>query len=92
MIEIKDIMPLGFLKKSRFTGSFQGMRFLLRKSGPEDSPLLEAVAWPEPYCFEASEESSHISASFPFSQEGIAQAVDWLGAVHQERFSTKSAF
>ncbi|RZT00467.1 hypothetical protein [Cuneatibacter caecimuris] len=91
MIQVSDIMPLNFLKKSRFAGSYRGMRFLLHKvsEGAEEAQkdCLEVIVWPEPFCFEASEESDHVKASFEFSGDGIAEAVDWLNRQHRERFS-----
>lgn len=32
MIDIKDVMPISFLKKEPFTGSFQGMRYRIEKA------------------------------------------------------------
>jgi len=32
MINIKDVMPISFLKKEPFTGSYQGMRYRMEKS------------------------------------------------------------
>lgn len=32
MIDIKDVMPISFLKKEPFTGSYQGMRYRMEKS------------------------------------------------------------
>lgn len=32
MIDIKDVMPISFLKKEPFTGSFHGMRYRIEKA------------------------------------------------------------
>lgn len=32
MIDIKDVMPISFLKKEPFTGSYQGMRYRMEKA------------------------------------------------------------
>lgn len=34
-IEKKDLMPLSFLKKERYTASFQGMRYFMEKKEEE---------------------------------------------------------
>ena len=31
MLELKDFMPINFLKKEKFTGSHKGMRFQMEK-------------------------------------------------------------
>ena len=35
MLELKDFMPINFLKKEKFTGSYQGMRFRMEKTEAE---------------------------------------------------------
>ena len=32
MLELKDFMPINYLKKEKFTGSHQGMRFRMEKA------------------------------------------------------------
>ena len=51
MIDLHGQISMGFLKKRRFTGSFQGMRYLLQKKETEigeskTETVLEAVVWP----------------------------------------------
>ena len=38
MIEYKDVMPISFLKKEPFTGSYQGMRYRIEKT---ETPIAE---------------------------------------------------
>ena len=42
MIERKTLMSLGFLEKQNLTGSYQGMRYLLKKQKEEDDPYRTA--------------------------------------------------
>ena len=72
MIDLHGQISFAFLKKSRFTGSFQGMRYLLQKqereshegeASAETKTVLEAVIWPE---------------------EGLWEAVDWLNKEFEE--------
>ena len=62
-IELHGDISIPFLKKSRFTGSFQGMRYVLIKHEKELEPateqapaktenMLRAIIWPEPVNFE----------------------------------------
>ena len=54
MLELKDFMPVNYLKKERFTGSYNGMRFCMEKAEHEGSDtMLAVVVWPEPYGYDA---------------------------------------
>lgn len=88
MIELHGQISMAFLKKSRFTGSYQGMRYLLQKAervkqdGQEQEDktetVLEAVIWPEPFHFEKTEEEKKHKKDFPFHEDGLWEAVGWL--------------
>lgn len=91
MIDLHGVISMPFLKKSRFTGSYQGMRYVLQKAervseeAREDVPagtetVLEAVIWPEPLNFEHTPEEKKHRKDFPFSQDGLWEAVAWLNA------------
>ncbi|MCD8082254.1 MAG: hypothetical protein LUE86_01705 [Clostridiales bacterium] len=92
-IDLHGDISIAYLKKSRFTGSFRGMRYLLEKAeadgketeereaaGPE--PVIRAVIWPEPFNFEVTGEEKKHHKDFPFTTDGIWEAVDWLNAEH----------
>jgi hypothetical protein len=79
-------MPTNYYKKEPFTGSDQGMRYMIRKKEQEEGPvLLEVIVWPQPFCFEKTPDEKKVSNTFSFDEEGIAQAVAWLNTVHEER-------
>ena len=44
MLQLKDFMPVNFLKKEKYTGSCKGMRFRMEKFEKEgaDAPILRA--------------------------------------------------
>ncbi|HBD01165.1 MAG TPA: GNAT family acetyltransferase, partial [Lachnoclostridium sp.] len=42
------------------------------------------VVYPEPYCYEATPEEQKIRTSFPFTEEGRGQAVDWINEQYEE--------
>lgn len=87
MIDLHGDISIPFLKKSRFTGSYQGMRYVLLKaeSAAEEAAesVIRAVIWPEPFNFEATPEEKKHSRDFPFSADGLWEAVDWLNAEHE---------
>lgn len=84
MIQRSDILSIPYLKKSAFTGSCQGMRYRLEKVVVEEAEVLRAVIWEGPYCYDISKEEDRESNEFPFSEEGICQAAEWLNERWQQ--------
>lgn len=63
MIDLKEVMPISFLKKEPFTGSYQGMRYRMEKAdiqAAEDSEekktVLRVCIWPQPFCFDKTDD------------------------------------
>lgn len=78
MLSREDFLSLNFVKKEDFTGSHRGMRFMLRQETVEEEKKLKVYLWSEPFGFEATPDEEKISALFAFSEEGLAQAIDWM--------------
>ena len=80
MLELKDFMPVNFLKKEKFTGSHQGMRFRMEKTEVEgeEQPKLGVCVWPEPYGYDATPKEEKEKILLEFDADGIAKGVDWL--------------
>ena len=78
MIERRDILSIPYFKKAAFTGSFQGMRYRLEKVTEEETENLKATIWEGPYNFDVTADEKKESCTFPFSEDGIQKAVDWL--------------
>lgn len=87
MLERKNFMPVSYLKKEIFTGSYRGMRFREEKSEKEEVTKLLVTYWPQPYCFDATPDDQKISKEFDFSEEGICKSIEWLNEVHQTFFT-----
>lgn len=96
MINLDGDISIPFLEKSRFTGSFQGMRYMLEKregggaqdSGPLDEAaraktVLWAEIWPEPYNYEHTPGEKKHGREFVFEKEGLAEAIAWLNMEHE---------
>ena len=87
MITRKDVMPVNFLKKEKFTGSDTGMRYRMEMTKREvpkedgadgetvEETVLTVTSWPEPYGYDATPEEEKTHEEFPFSEEGIVSAV-----------------
>jgi hypothetical protein len=94
MIDLHGDISIPFLKKSRFTGSCSGMRYLLQKrervveEASGDAPaktetVLAAIIWPEPMNFEHTPEEKKHDKEFPFHKEGLDEAIAWLNAEYE---------
>ena len=88
-IELHGDISIPFLKKSRFTGSFKGMRYVLVKHENELEPATEetqaktetvirAIIWPEPFNFLKTPEEKKQRAMFSFDEDGVVDAVGWM--------------
>ena len=72
--------------KRRYTGSFQGMRFLIRPVGESKVDAeFEAFTFPEPVNFEHTAENKKTRKTFPYSEEGLDQIHQWLNEQYEER-------
>lgn len=92
MLERKDVLSIPYLKKTTFTGSYQGLRFrfsLVKKELPPEAlegegkevNRLELIAWEGPYGFDATPEEQKQRLETEFSEEGIQQGIDWLNGL-----------
>lgn len=73
-----------------YYGSRSGWRFRIAREPlknvhftPPDKrgeASLRAVVWPEPYSYAATEDTLKTVRDFPFTQEGMEQAADWLNS------------
>ena len=89
MIQLKDFMPINFLKKESFTGSHKGMRFRMEKVQTEGEgvPRLGVTVWPEPYGYDATPDSEKERILLDFDAEGLAQGVEWINRQHEAQSS-----
>lgn len=94
MIDLHGVISMPFLKKSRFTGSYRGMRYVLQKAervigeaqsgeAEKTETVLQAVIWPEPLNYENTPEEKKHSRDFSFDQDGLWEAVAWLNEEHE---------
>lgn len=83
-IEKKDLLPLGFLKKSPYTGSFQGIRYRIEKQEEGECKSLLVYTWPEPYAFSHTPEEEKEKKSFSFSEKGLEEIRLYLSSLGNE--------
>lgn len=78
MVDLTGCVSIPYFKKTVFTGSYSKMRYLIGKTEEQGETVLKAWYWEGPYASSNVAEESKISAVFPFSEDGISQAVAWL--------------
>ena len=79
-----------------YLGSHRGMRFRIARDPMDDVALAPpdkkgdatflVTIWPEPFCFECTEEEKKTSAHFPFTLEGKEQMIEWLNEQYEARY------
>lgn len=78
-----------YYKKAAFTGSDSGTRFKIEKAtiteGEEEKNVLRVWIYPEPYCFEETDEELKTSKDFEFSEDGIEAACQYINEQIEER-------
>jgi len=99
MIIREDILSMEYLKKAPYTGCHRGMRYRIEKitrkkegDGDEMETLLKATVWPEPLNFLMTPEEEKRSNVFPFIEDGVGDAIDWMNNVYfeeRERFEKR---
>ena len=83
-INKKDLLPLSFLKKSPYTGSFQGIRYRIEKQEEGEEKSLLVYTWPEPYAVSHTPEEEKEKKSFPFSEVGLEEIRLYLSSLGNE--------
>ena len=91
MIDLTGMISIPYLNKTVFTGSSNGMNFMLRKiGGEEDTPVqIQAVVWPGPYIFSVTEDEKKTFQEFEFSEEGLTASIAWLNTYYETEFVRK---
>lgn len=75
MIDVKDVLSLEFYKKSPFHGSYKGIRYRIEKIEEGETTNLKCTTWPEPYSFDATDDSLKECFTASFSDEGLESIV-----------------
>ena len=90
MLDRSQFMPIVYLKKAKFTGSYKGMRSRMEKASRpaesggagEEETILTVSAWPEPLSFDATPKNQILQEGFSFDEKGIESGIQWLNQVY----------
>lgn len=85
MIDKTNFHPLNYIKKEEYSGSMDGMRYLLKKVKSGGDDVIRVTVWPEPLCFARTSEEKKTFTEVPLTKEGVEQAADWLNEQYETR-------
>ena len=89
MIDYDHFHVLNYVKKEEYTGSMNGMRYMLKKKvvprDDQEETCLEVIIWPEPYGYARKEEEKKLRKDFPFSEDGLKEAVVYLNQQFEDQ-------
>ena len=78
MLDKETFHPLGYIKKEEYSGSMEGMRYLLKKVKSGGQDVIRVTIWPEPFNLLRTPENLKESIEVPLTAEGVGQAADWI--------------
>lgn len=81
MIDKEKFHVLNYVKMEEYTGSMDGMRYMLKAKGKEE---FETIIWPEPNAYAYTDEALKTRKMFPLTEEGITQAADYLNDFYSQ--------
>jgi len=85
MIEKEKFHPLNYIKKEEYSGSMDGMRYMLKKVTVEEVARLQVTIWPEPLGIHATPDELKTVEFFDLDDDGVSDAADWLNKQYFDR-------
>lgn len=97
-IERKDIFTFKYFEYGQiFHGSYRGMRYCMgreplekcwNKSEEEKQQgKIKVCVWPEPFSFEKTSEDKKVYTEYPFGENGVREAIDYLNEVWERDYA-----
>ena len=74
-------VPFKGLAGDGFSGSYKGMRFFMKTYDKEN---ITVYVYPEPYSFEHTKEELKETITFPYTEEGVDQCINWLNEKYEK--------
>ncbi len=85
MIDKQTFHPLNYIKKEEYSGSMEGMRYLLKRDKDGEEDAIRVTIWPEPLGIYKTPKEKQTSILVPLTTEGVEQAADWLNEQYETR-------
>jgi len=87
-IEARHILSLNHYKKGKaYTGSFQGMRYRIRKFAEDENSQTQFCLelWQEPFNYESTPKDKILSKYFTFDEEGYNNMLMYLNEAWEKK-------
>lgn len=78
MIDKEKFHPLEYIKKEEYSGSMDGMRYMLKNVKVDEDNKILVTVWPEPLGINATSDELKEKAYFPLDSDGVSDAADWI--------------
>lgn len=92
MIDKDSFHILNFVKKEEYSGSMDGMRYMIRRvPGEKPEPDAEVpdricvIIWPEPLGLFSTPDELKTTEYFTLDEDGISDVADWLNSQYFDR-------
>ena len=85
MIDKETFHPLNYIKKEEYSGSMDGMRYMLKRVKAQDGDVIKVTIWPEPFGINKTPDEQKQSIDVPLTDEGVALAADWLNEQYEKQ-------
>lgn len=85
MLDKETFHPLNYIKKEEYSGSMEGMRYMLKKGKSNEEDVIRVTIWPEPLTMLRTPEHLRTSLEVPLSAEGVEQAAEWINEQYASR-------
>lgn len=83
-VTMHDLLPLGFLKKSAYTGSKGKLRYRIEKKeegeGDEIRKFLSLSIWRTPFAYDKTPAEEMTVSEHPFSNDGLNEIIEVLNS------------
>ena len=90
MIDKDNFHILNFVKKEEYSGSMDGMRYMIQRvpGEQEESPdRIRVIIWPEPLGLFSTSDELKTFGYFTLDEDGISDVADWLNKQYFDRQS-----
>lgn len=78
VIDKKNFIGINYVSGGNFHGSMKGMRYRFHCEKVEELKTLEVCIWPEPFCFEKTEEALKQVTTYTFDEQGLEEGIAWV--------------
>ncbi len=85
MLEKETFHPLNYIKKEEYSGSMEGMRYMLKRGKRGDEDIIKVTIWPEPLNLIRTPEELKDTIDVPLTAEGVEEARKWLNEQYEGR-------